>query len=67
MGASLWKASPSSNAVWLKKTVLSLALVERGGSACSFHVDDASMVRVTPIIREYVRRETIINTDESNL
>jgi transposase-like protein len=48
-----------------KNTVLTL--VERGGSARSFHVEGATIGQVMPIIRANVRRESIINTDESNL
>jgi transposase-like protein len=48
-----------------KNTVLTL--VERGGSARSFHVDGATIGQVMPIIRANVRRESIVNTDESVL
>jgi transposase-like protein len=44
-----------------------LTLVERGGSARSFHVDNATLNQVMPIIRENVRRESIVMTDESSL
>jgi transposase-like protein len=41
-----------------------LALVERGGSARSFHVQDATMATLLPIIRTNVRRESALMTDE---
>jgi transposase-like protein len=42
-----------------------LTLVERGGSARSFHVDSASVANIAPIIRENVRRESRLHTDEA--
>jgi hypothetical protein len=42
-----------------------LTLVERGGSARSFHIDATSIAQVLPIIRENVRRESIVMTDET--
>jgi len=44
-----------------------LTLVERGGSARSFHIDSTSMAHVLPIIRENVKRESIIMTDEASV
>jgi transposase-like protein len=41
-----------------------LTLVERGGSARSFHVDAATMATLLPIIRKNVSRETAVMTDE---
>jgi hypothetical protein len=41
-----------------------LTLVERGGSARSFHIDATTLNEITKIVRENVHRETIINTDE---
>jgi hypothetical protein len=41
-----------------KNTVLTL--VERGGSARSFQIDDARVATVLPIIRENVERETVL-------
>ena len=40
-----------------------LTLVERGGSARSFHVDSASVAQIAPIVRENVRRESSLMTD----
>jgi transposase-like protein len=44
-----------------------VALVERGGSARTFHVEHADKVTVTKIMRANVARETEIHTDESRL
>jgi transposase-like protein len=42
-----------------------LTLVERGGSARSFHMDGRAISDVMPIIRENVARESRMNTDEA--
>lgn len=42
-----------------------LTLVQRGGSARSFHIDSASVASIVPIIRENVRRESKFMTDEA--
>jgi transposase-like protein len=42
-----------------------LTLVERGGSARSFHIDGTAISDVMPIIRANIARETRINTDEA--
>jgi transposase-like protein len=42
-----------------------LTLVEREGSARSFHVDSTSIADIVPIVRMNVRRESIIMTDEA--
>jgi hypothetical protein len=42
-----------------------LALVERGGSARTFHVDRAIAREVAPIVRQNIDRETTLMTDES--
>ena len=41
-------------------------LVERGGSARSFHVEDATKDTILPIIRENIDRESHVMTDEAN-
>jgi transposase-like protein len=46
-----------------KNTVLTL--VERGGSARSFHIDAASIANIAPIIRENISREARFMTDEA--
>jgi transposase-like protein len=48
-----------------KNTVLTL--VERGGGARSFHIDNATIANIAPIVRENIRRESGLMTDESNL
>ncbi len=45
-----------------KNTVLTL--VERGGSARSFHVDSVSVADIAPIVRANIARETRLMTDE---
>ena len=41
-----------------------MTLVEREGSARSFHIDSTTLNEITKIVRENVKKETIINTDE---
>jgi transposase-like protein len=41
-----------------------LTLVERGGSARSFHVTDATMASLLPVIRDNIKRESTVITDE---
>jgi transposase-like protein len=43
-----------------------LTLVERGGSARSFHVEDATKDTILPIIRANLDREAHVMTDEAN-
>ncbi len=43
-----------------------LTLVERGGSARSFHVDSTRKDEVLPIVRANIARETHVMTDEAN-
>jgi transposase-like protein len=44
-----------------------LTLVERGGSARSFHVERASKDQIIPIVKENIARETHAVTDESSV
>lgn len=44
-----------------------LSLVERGGSVRSFHVDNASVASVYPIIRANLHRESVMMTDALKL
>jgi len=44
-----------------------LTLVERGGSARSFHIDNASIASVVPILRTNIIRESRLMTDQSPL
>ena len=40
-----------------------LTLVERGGSARSFHIDSTSVADIVPLVRQNVRRESKLMTD----
>jgi hypothetical protein len=42
-----------------------LTLVERGGSARSFHIDAAKVSEIVPIVRANLDRETHLMTDEA--
>lgn len=42
-----------------------LTLIERGGEARSFHVQDLKNEIVGPIVRQNIRRESILSTDEA--
>jgi hypothetical protein len=42
-----------------------LTLVQRGGGARSFHIDDTSVSQVHNIVRDNVARETALMTDEA--
>jgi hypothetical protein len=44
-----------------------LALVERGGSVRSFHIDRADKATIGKIVNDNVARETRLHTDESRL
>jgi hypothetical protein len=46
-----------------KNTVLTL--VERGGSARSFHVESTTVSQIVPIVRANIDRETRLMTDEA--
>jgi transposase-like protein len=48
---------------WANKNVV-LTLVERGGSARSFHVDGVRIADLQPIVRENLARESAMMTDE---
>jgi transposase-like protein len=56
------KGEPKRRGVGHKHVILSL--VERGGSARSFHVEGTRIVDLAPIIRENISRETALMTDE---
>lgn len=49
---------------WSHKNVV-LTLVERGGSARSFHVDSTSIADIVPIVRQNVSLESKLMTDEA--
>jgi transposase-like protein len=55
---------PKMRRGWTHKNMV-LTLVERGGSARSFHIDGKAIRDFMPIIRENVARETRMNTDEA--
>ena len=44
-----------------------LSLVERGGEARSFYVENAPIEKVVKIVRENIAKESRLHTDESNL
>jgi transposase-like protein len=46
-----------------KNTVLTL--VERGGAARSFHIEEATKKQIAPIVRENIARESHLMTDEA--
>jgi transposase-like protein len=48
-----------------KNTVLTL--VERGGSARSFHIDSATIAQIAPILRQNASRKSRLMTDEANI
>jgi len=48
---------------WANKNIV-LTLVERGGSARSFHIDGVRAGEILPIIRANLSREAKLNTDE---
>ena len=43
-----------------------LTLVERGGSARSFHVQSTSIAQIVPVLRTNIRRESSLMTDAAN-
>ena len=49
---------------WHHRNVV-LTLVERGGSARSFHIDSTSIADIAPLVRTNVRRESRFMTDEA--
>ncbi len=54
----------SNAAGWSHKNVV-LTLVERGGSARSFHIASTTIADIVPIVRTNVRRESKLMTDEA--
>src|ERR1700694_1073780 len=56
-------AGAKSSVAWSSKNVV-FTLVERGGSARSFHVDGVRAGDLQPIIRQNLSREARLNTDE---
>jgi len=52
------------NRGWSHKNVV-LTLVERGGSARSFHVDSTSLADIVPVVRQNVSLESSLMTDQA--
>jgi hypothetical protein len=50
---------------WVYHKNVVLTLVERGGSARSFHIDEATKDNIVPIVRENLDRESHLMTDEA--
>jgi transposase-like protein len=50
---------------WVRHKHAVLTLVERGGGARSFHVDDVTKESIVPIIRANITRESHLMTDEA--
>jgi transposase-like protein len=58
------KGQPKTGrSAWANKNVV-LTLVERGGSARSFHIDGVRIADIQPIVRENLSREAKMMTDE---
>jgi transposase-like protein len=55
---------PRQKSGYADKNVV-LTLVERGGSARSFHIDNTSVAQIVPIVRANIARETELRTDEA--
>jgi transposase-like protein len=51
---------------WVRHKHAVLTLVERGGAARSFHIDDATKENIVPIVRANIARETHLMTDEAS-
>jgi transposase-like protein len=58
------EGQPKRTKGWGHKNTV-LTLVERGGSARSFHIDSTSIAQIVPILRENIRRESSLMTDEA--
>jgi len=58
------EGQPKRKAGWGHKNTV-VTLVERGGSARSFHVDSTTIADIAPIVRENIARETAMMTDEA--
>jgi transposase-like protein len=54
-----------AKAGWVRHKNTVLTLVERGGSARSFHIDEATKENIVPIVRENLDRESHLMTDEA--
>lgn len=58
------EGEPKRRAGWAHKNTV-VTLVERGGSARSFHVEGVRIADIAPIVRANVAREAALMTDEA--
>jgi transposase-like protein len=58
-----FRGAPRLPGVGQKRKILTL--VERGGTARSFHVEDLAVSTVVPIVRKNIARESALMTDEA--
>jgi transposase-like protein len=54
-----------AKAGWVRHKNTVLTLVERGGSARSFHIDEATKENIVPIVRDNLDRESHLMRDEA--
>jgi transposase-like protein len=54
-----------AKAGWVRHKNTVLTLVERGGSARSFHINEATKENIVPIVRDNLDRESHLMTDEA--
>jgi transposase-like protein len=59
------EGQPKRTRGWGHKNTV-LTLVERGGSARSFHIDSASIAQIVPILRANIAKESGLMTDEAS-
>ena len=62
--SDIWTASPKRSRRGTSNMNTIVTLVERGGSARSFHVDGNRIADIAPILRANLSREAKRNTDE---
>jgi transposase-like protein len=58
------EGQPKAKGGWGHKNTV-LTLVERGGSARSFHVESTTVAQIAPIVRANIAKETALMTDEA--
>jgi transposase-like protein len=58
------EGQPKRRAGWGHKNAV-LTLVQRGGSARSFHIYSTTVAQIAPIVRANIARETALMTDEA--
>jgi transposase-like protein len=59
------KPGVEARAGWVRHKFAVLTLVERGGTARSFHIDEATKENIVPIVRDNIARESHVMTDEA--